>query len=281
MQLIEISPFIRFANDVIIPRRKDAMYCTDCRLIFITEGEGRVYINQKGFNFGVGTVMLWQSGTFYRFTNKNNVKASVIDFDFISNGKNQKEILPLVSLNGSDSDTVFNVVSFSDTQALNSPVILNNAFFLQDRINQIINEFSKENVFGEANASAYLKLCIIKIAKTLMLEDKDSEIIKKINFITEYIHENFSKDLSNDKLAKLSGYHPYYLNRIFKDKKGCSLHRYILNYRLSVSAEYLLSTDCTLPEIAEKIGFNNQIAFISAFKKKYNLTPTQFRKKTL
>lgn len=280
MQLIEISPFIRFANDVIIPRRKNAMYCTDCRLIFITEGEGKAYINEKVFNFSRGTVLLWQPYTLYKFTNKNNVKASVIDFDFLADGKNQKDILPLISQNDINK-TNQPAVLFKDAEILNSPIVLNNALFLQERINQIINEFSKETVFGNANASAYLKLCIIKLVKTIMSDDKDSEIIKKINFITEYIHENFSNDLSNEKLAKLSGYHPYYLNRIFKEKKGCSLHRYILNYRLSVSAEYLLSTALTLPEIAEKSGFNNQIAFISAFKKKYNLTPTEFRKKTL
>ena len=82
-------------------------------------------------------------------------------------------------------------------------------------------------------------------------------------------------------ISNTCGYHPYYLNRIFKLCKGCPIHQYIINHRLSIAVDLLLSTDYGISEIAQKSGFNSQISFIRAFKKQYHLTPTEFRKKTL
>lgn len=282
MQLAEISPFIRFANEVIIPNRKSEMYCADCRLVFIFEGQGKIKINGKFFNFKAGTLLMWQAKTLYRFIFQNSVKAIVIDFDLISNGKNQKEVFPLFSVNHFDMHkNNITTFDFSDTTVLNSPIIIDNAYFLQERINQIVTEFKKQTPFSISNASAYLKLCISKISKNIMLSENDSEILKKIEFITEYIHKNYNNELSNSSLALLVGYHPYYLNRIFKLCKGCPIHQYISNFRLSIAADFLLSSNDSISEVAQKTGFNNQITFIKAFKKQYNLTPTEFRKKTL
>lgn len=164
---------------------------------------------------------------------------------------------------------------------LNSPIILDNAFFIKDRIIKIIEEYKKQTLFSNANASAYLKICLSKILETVMSGTKDKEITKKIEIVTEHIQKNFDKPLSNELLAKLVGYHPYYLNRVFKQIAGDTLHQYILNYRLSIASELLLSTTKTIAEIAEKSGFNNQISFINAFKKIYRLTPTEFRNETL
>lgn len=282
MQLIEISPFIRFANEAVVPRRKESAFCADCRLIFITEGTGKIKINGKSFDFKSGTLLFWQSKTSYRFTFKKTVKALVIDFDLLSTGNNQKEIIPLIPANHDElTKTAFSIHSFSDAYVLNQPIILNHAFFMKDSIYKIIEEFKKQTLFSHSNASSYLKLCISKISNTVMSDDVNNEISKKIEFVTDYIQKNSDKPLSNEHIAKLVGYHSYYLNRVFKQSTGHTIHQYILNYRLSVASELLLSSTRTIAEIAEKSGFNNQISFINAFKKIYRLTPTEFRNKTL
>lgn len=282
MQLTEISPFIRFANEAVVPKRKELSLCCDCRLMFITEGKGKININGNNFNFTVGTLLFWQAKTSYRFTFKDTVKTFVIDFDLISNGQNSKEILPLIPITDPQlNKSKFSVYNFSDVSVLNSPIILDNAFFIKDRIIKIIEEYKKQTLFSNANASAYLKICLSKILETVMSGTKDKEITKKIEIVTEHIQKNFDKPLSNELLAKLVGYHPYYLNRVFKQIAGDTLHQYILNYRLSIASELLLSTTKTIAEIAEKTGFNNQISFINAFKKIYRLTPTEFRNETL
>lgn len=282
MQLIEISPFVRYANEVIVQKRREANACSDCRLIFITDGAGKIKINEKVFDFSSGTLLFWQPKTSYRFSFKSTVKALIIDFDLISNGENQKEIFPLVSLSSDEFKKMNSpIYNFTDAHVLNSPIIIDKAFFVKDRIVKIVEEFKKQTPFSSTNTSAHLKLCLSKIADTVMTHRQDKEIAQKVDFIVEYIQKNYSSPLSNELLATLVGYHPYYLNRIFKQSTSYTLHQYILNLRLSVASELLLSTNHTISKIAEKTGFNNQISFINAFKKSYRITPTEFRNKTL
>jgi len=54
-----------------------------------------------------------------------------------------------------------------------------------------------------------------------------------------------------------------------------------LNFKLFIAADFLLSSNDSISEVAQKTGFNNRITFIKAFKKQYHLTPTEFRRKTL
>lgn len=282
MQLIEISPFVRYANEVVVTKRKETTVCLDCRLIFITHGAGKIKIDDKVFDFSAGTLLFWQPKTAYRFVFKNTIKAIVIDFDLISNGENQKEIFSLVSPKSPDFAKINpKIHNFTDAHVLNSPIIIDKAFFIKDRIVKIVEEFKKQTPFSSTNTSAHLKLCLSKIADTVMTNRQDKEIAQKVEFIVEYIQKNYSSPLSNELLATLVGYHPYYLNRIFKQSTSYTLHQYILNLRLSVASELLLSTNYTISKIAEKTGFNNQISFINAFKKSYRITPTEFRNKTL
>lgn len=54
----------------------------------------------------------------------------------------------------------------------------------------------------------------------------------------------------------------------------------MLSYRrANMSEPLLLGTDSTIVQISEECGFSDVKYFYSAFKKWYNCTPAQFRKK--
>ena len=281
MLLHQIAPYVRFANEVSVPHRREDALCVDCRLLLITGGSGKVYIGGKGHDLQAGTLLFWQAGTVYRFGFKNHLKAIVIDFDLIADGNNCAGSIPLILRSHlANEKPDYTVYDFTDTAILNEPLVLENAFYMEERLRRVVQEFKKQSPFGHTNASAELQLCISKIAETTM-RGQPTDITQKIEELTEYIHKNYRTALTNECLAERSGYHPYYLNRVFKRVKGCTLHQYILNYRLSAAADQLLSTNLTLNEIAEQNGFNHPISLISAFKNRYHLTPTEFRKKTL
>ena len=282
MLLNQIAPFIHFANEVTIPRRRreDAM-CADCRLILILSGGGKVFINGKGRVMKAGTLLFWQAGTVYRFSFKESVQALVLDFDLFADGNNFEGSVPLILKRQLDRGAPCCAThEFSDAAALNAPLVLENAFYLEERMRRVAEEYKKQTAFGLANASAQMKLALSKVAETAVW-GQGKELAARIEGVTEYIHQNYQSSLTNDRLAEQFGYHPYYLNRIFKQAKGCTLHQYLLNYRLTVAAERLLSTDQPLCEIAEDCGFNHPISLINAFKKRYHLTPTEFRNQTV
>ena len=50
-------------------------------------------------------------------------------------------------------------------------------------------------------------------------------------------------------------------------------------YGLKIATNLLQTTDMTIMEIALKVGVNNISYFNRIFKKKFNLTPKEYRKK--
>ena len=87
-----------------------------------------------------------------------------------------------------------------------------------------------------------------------------------------------SSDISNLQIAKELGYHPNYLNDIFKRNEGITIHQYVLQKKLSKAYELISSTDVPYENIADICGFSSSAHLITAIKNKYNLTPSEIRK---
>ena len=157
------------------------------------------------------------------------------------------------------------------------PTVIND-FSSNGILKNMLSEMSIKQPFYKEKMSALLKTLIIDIIRASTLpENPDTE--NKLNAVLSYIYENYNESISNNRLAELAGYHPYYLNRLFKAYMGVTLHKYLLDYRISMAESLLLSTDTPVEKISEQVGFGNTNCFISYFKKTKQLTPSQFRKR--
>ena len=59
---------------------------------------------------------------------------------------------------------------------------------------------------------------------------------------------------------------------------GFSFNSYLIEYRLKRAAEALRKNDKAIINIANDVGFDNLSNFNRAFKKRYLMTPSEFRK---
>lgn len=84
-------------------------------------------------------------------------------------------------------------------------------------------------------------------------------------------------DLSVSQAAKASGLSASRMRTVFREKMGLSPKRYQLKIRLDRAAELLVSTQTTIVEIAQQVGFRTAAAFSTAFVRAYGLPPTKFR----
>ena len=89
--------------------------------------------------------------------------------------------------------------------------------------------------------------------------------------------ENLS--LSVDELIKMTGYSHSHFSTLFKKYTSSSLIDFLMNKRLEYASELLTKTDKTTLEICMAIGYNSYSFFLKNFKKKYGVTPLQYRKK--
>ena len=111
-------------------------------------------------------------------------------------------------------------------------------------------------------------------------QDKNSLTINttdKIKLILNYINDHYSEDISINTLAELCEYSQYHFMRFFKKHIGLTCIQYINNLRLEKSSILLTSTNNTIMDISLEVGFDNLSYFNKLFKRKYNLTPKEFR----
>lgn len=81
-----------------------------------------------------------------------------------------------------------------------------------------------------------------------------------------------------EQLAQEVGLSPTALKSCFKGIYGSSVYAYQKEYRLQLAQKLLLETDCTVAEIAHRVGYENPNKFSSAFREAAGMTPTEYRK---
>lgn len=80
------------------------------------------------------------------------------------------------------------------------------------------------------------------------------------------------------ELSELSGLSEYKLKEGFKQVYGTTVYGFVLDRKLEMARERLEQGEMQVKDIAFEIGYENPSHFISAFKKKYGITPKQFAK---
>ncbi|WP_167383768.1 AraC family transcriptional regulator [Paenibacillus kribbensis] len=126
----------------------------------------------------------------------------------------------------------------------------------------------------------YLLLMHFKIDNESIHGFNSNKYLERLTLITDYIQENYDQSLSLDSIAQVFGLSPEYLSRFFVKHVGMTLFQYINAIRLERSFRVLMNTDHSIIQIALEHGFPNEKSFARVFKKVYQATPHQYRKRT-
>lgn len=60
---------------------------------------------------------------------------------------------------------------------------------------------------------------------------------------------------------------------------GQSISKYLTHRRMLRAAELLKTTDCSVLEVANQVGYLNQSKFAAAFRREHAVTPLEYRRK--
>lgn len=106
----------------------------------------------------------------------------------------------------------------------------------------------------------------------------DHEVLHdSIDKAKQFMAENFINDISINDIAEASHVSPFYFSRVFKRNTRFSPHQFLLEIRLNNACKLLLDSDLSVAHVGYSSGFSNSDYFVTLFKKKTGLTPTQFR----
>ncbi|MXO80345.1 helix-turn-helix domain-containing protein, partial [Paenibacillus sp. OT2-17] len=96
--------------------------------------------------------------------------------------------------------------------------------------------------------------------------------------IAAIIRAEYDQELSLELIGDRLHYNPNYLSSIFKKEYGTTFSEYLMGYRLQMGKKWLVETDMTIKEIAERLQYHNSQNFIRSFRKKEQVTPGAYRK---
>ena len=108
---------------------------------------------------------------------------------------------------------------------------------------------------------------------------RDNKNLNRLSTITSYIKENYASEMTLESLAKIFGYSPTYLSRMFQKYAGVNFKAYLQDIRLRYAWKEVKDSDKTLSEIAMENGFPNSKALARSVQKKYGMLPSEYRKR--
>ena len=100
---------------------------------------------------------------------------------------------------------------------------------------------------------------------------------KRVQILLDYIHTYYKEKITIESLSKKASVSKTEVLRCFKSIIGVSPIHYLNNYRLQRAAHLLINTDNNIQEIAVDCGFDDNSYFSKLFRKKYHVTPHDYR----
>ena len=135
-----------------------------------------------------------------------------------------------------------------------------------------------DSIFGNYRAAGYLYDFLIELyrvtSSAATRKITSSAVLKAL----DYINANYSSSITMEQLCKESGVSEQHLCRLFRSALGSRPMEYVAKRRIQTAKELLNSSDYSVDEISERVGFCSGSYFCKLFKRYEGMTPTEFRR---
>ncbi len=98
-----------------------------------------------------------------------------------------------------------------------------------------------------------------------------------VELAIEHIKGHYGEGINVSDIAERIGISRAYLNHAFQKELGISIQKFLIDFRMHKAANLLVSTENMVKEISKSVGYEDQLAFSKAFKKKFGMSPVNYR----
>ena len=148
----------------------------------------------------------------------------------------------------------------------------------------IMEELLKEETAASYRVRGYAALLAAQLISQFQPEQISNQGLaqnkkqdRAFQQMVKYSEKNYSKRITMDDLAELTGYNKTYLSTLFKKRIGIGYYEYLTRIRLRHGIHEMNKTSKTILEIALETGFADVKSFTLAFKKYFLKPPNQYR----
>lgn len=149
-------------------------------------------------------------------------------------------------------------------------------------MNLLLIEYYENNSYSNIVIQNYFSIIFIELLylyeqntanQEVVFSNKTSNIVYSI---VQYIESHYV-DCSLSDLSMKFNYHEKYICSLLKLNLNKTFKQLQTEFRLKYACRYLIHSNLSINEIADKIGFNNHNQFYRYFKKYYDILPAQYR----
>lgn len=106
--------------------------------------------------------------------------------------------------------------------------------------------------------------------------------MSKITRALNYVNNHYTQHITADEVANYCGCSAFYLSKLFRNHMDMSYQDYLTFLRIEHAKKLLEKQGhCKIVAVAFESGFTDDTYFCRLFKKKTNLTPTEYRRQYL
>ena len=117
----------------------------------------------------------------------------------------------------------------------------------------------------------------VKLSGKEEVQTVDEAAQKRVQLMMQYIHENYNHEMSLDEIASHIGISKSTALNLFQRFLHTTPVSYLIGYRLQAASWLLKNTNKKVKTIAYESGFRNVDYFCRLFKRRYHLTPSEYR----
>ena len=242
-------------------------------LVFVKRGTGLVQVGAESCPARMGDIFIFTPGTLHAL---RQAEGQCMEYENI--------IFELELLGGADDLCAerYLLPLQSGRMALQPRIIPGEAGYPQAAA--CLQEAEEANKVKNAGYELAIKGALLRFLSILIGQHGtslpvDTTDTRRLKTVLQLIEAEYATPLRIEDAAEACGCSQSHFMRWFKKMTGQGFTAYLNDHRLNLAAELLRITDATVLDIAGRVGFDNLSYFNRLFKRRYGMTPREYRSK--
>ena len=154
--------------------------------------------------------------------------------------------------------------------------------FLKGTFDQLSAEYMASGPGSELIVNKLTEVVLVELIRINFCREESGSFLralqdKSVSKALQHLHEHPAKHWTIEKLAQAVGSSRAAFAKRFKSLVGQTVFQYLTALRMQRARQLLRDTTLPVYDVAERVGYESDLAFTKAFRKQTGRTPRQYR----
>jgi len=104
------------------------------------------------------------------------------------------------------------------------------------------------------------------------------EVFERLNRAKQFIDQSYDLPLDLQQISSHACFSRYHFLRLFRQAFNKTPHQYLVERRIEKAKELLSSDELRVTDVCFEVGFQSLGSFSTLFRKRFGVSPTEYRR---